>query len=258
MSGASKEIVAPQVPQRIVILGATSAIAEATARLWAARGARIVLAGRNESRLNEIAADLKTRGASETIDWPLDFVNADASAELAKMVERVGGLDILLLAYGSLGDHSELERNPAAVAKLIATNFSSAAAWCLAASAVLEKQRAGTLLVIGSVAGDRGRRSNYIYGATKGGLAHLVEGLAHKLAPLGARAVIIKPGFVDTPMTAAIADKGALWATPEAIATVIVRAGEKGGPAVYAPAFWRGVMLGIRGLPAPLFNKINI
>ncbi len=98
--------------------------------------------------------------------------------------------------------------------------------------------------MIGSVAGDRGRRSNYIYGATKGGLAHLVEGIAHKLAPLGARAVIIKPGFVDTPMTDAIANKGALWATPEAVAVVIVRAGEKGGPAIYAPGFWRGIMPG--------------
>lgn len=258
MSGASEDIVVPQAPQRIVILGATSAIAEATARLWAARGAKIILAGRNEARLNEIAADLKARGARETIDWPLDFVSADASAELAKMVARLGGLDILLLAYGALGDHSELERNPAAAAKLIATNFSSAAAWCLATSAVLERQRAGSLLVIGSVAGDRGRRSNYIYGATKGGLAHLVEGIAHKLAPLGARAVVIKPGFVDTPMTETVPNKGALWAAPEAIATVIARAGEKGGPAIYAPAFWRGIMLVVRGLPAPLFNKVNI
>jgi decaprenylphospho-beta-D-erythro-pentofuranosid-2-ulose 2-reductase len=258
MSGASEEIVVPQTPLRIVILGATSAIAEASARLWAARGAKIVLAGRNEARLNEIAADLKARGARETIDWPLDFVHADAGIELGKMVDRLGGLDILLLAYGALGDHAELERSPAAAAKLIATNFSSAAGWCLATSAVLERQRAGTLLVIGSVAGDRGRRSNYIYGATKGGLAHLVEGIAHKLAPLGARAVIVKPGFVDTPMTESITNKGALWAAPEAVASVIVRAGEKGGPAIYAPAFWRGIMLVIRGLPAPIFNRVNI
>ncbi|MGP8231694.1 MAG: SDR family NAD(P)-dependent oxidoreductase [Methylovirgula sp.] len=259
MSGEPTEIAAaPAAPLRIVILGATSAIAEATARLWAARGARILLAGRNEARLNEIASDLKTRHATEAIDWPLDCASADASAELSKMVDRLGGLDILLLAYGALGDQAELERDPAAAAKLIITNFSSAAAWCLAAASVLERQRAGTLLVIGSVAGDRGRRSNFIYGATKGGLAHLVEGIAHKLAPLGARAVIIKPGFVDTPMTAAVIDKGALWAKPEAIAATIVRAGEKGGPEVYAPGFWRGIMLVIRNVPSAIFNKINI
>jgi decaprenylphospho-beta-D-erythro-pentofuranosid-2-ulose 2-reductase len=258
MSGPSQEVAAPKAPQRIVILGATSAIAEAAARLWAANGARFILAGRNEARLNEIAADLKVRGASETIDWPLDFVTADATAELGKMVDRLGGLDILLLAYGLLGEQDDLERNPAAAAKLIATNFSSAAAWSLAATAVLEKQRGGTLLVIGSVAGDRGRRSNFIYGATKGGLAHLVEGIAHKLAPLGARAVIIKPGFVETPMTAGIASKRPLWATPESIAPVIVRAGEKGGPIVYAPAFWRGIMLVARNLPATVFDRINL
>lgn len=259
MSGAPTEIsAAPAVPKRIVILGATSAIAEATARLWAPGGARILLAGRNEARLNEIASDLKARGAAEAIDWPLDCANADARAELGKMVDRLGGLDILLLAYGVLGEQAELERDPAAAARLIATNFSSAAAWCLAAAAVLEKQGAGTLLVIGSVAGDRGRRSNFIYGATKGGLALLVEGIAHKLAPLGARAVIVKPGFVGTPMTAAIANKGPLWAKPEAIATSIVRAGEKGGPEIYAPGFWRGIMLVIRSLPVAIFNKINI
>ncbi len=141
---------------------------------------------------------------------------------------------------------------------MIATNFSSAAAWSLATAAVLEEQHAGALLVIGSVAGDRGRRSNFIYGATKGGLAHLVEWIAHKLAPLGARAVIIKPGFVDTPMTAAVANKNALWAKPEAIAAVIVRAGEKGGPEVYAPGYWRGIMAVVRTLPAAVFNRVNI
>ena len=114
------------------------------------------------------------------------------------------------------------------------------------------------MLVIGSVAGDRGRRSNFVYGATKGGLARLVEGIAHKLAPLGARAIVIKPGFVDTPMTANIKTKGRLWATPDRVAEVIARAGYRGGPVVYAPAFWRFIMLIIRGLPAPMFNKVNI
>ena len=114
------------------------------------------------------------------------------------------------------------------------------------------------LLVIGSVAGDRGRRSNFIYGACKGGLARLVEGIAHKLAPLGARAVIVKPGFVDTPMTASFEKKGLLWAKPEAVAEVIAKAAERGGPVVYAPAFWRWIMLVIRHLPTFVFAKLNI
>ena len=116
MSGTSEEIVAPQAPQRIVILGATSAIAEAAARLWATRGARIVLAGRNEARLNEIAADLKARGAGETFDWPLDFVSADASVELAKMVDHLGGLATLR----QQGEHRFTLRSSATV-RAIAT-----------------------------------------------------------------------------------------------------------------------------------------
>jgi len=114
------------------------------------------------------------------------------------------------------------------------------------------------LLVIGSVAGDRGRRSNFIYGATKGGLARVVEGIAHRLAPFGARAVLIKPGFADTPMTASITKKGLLWATPEQVAEAIEAAAERGGPVVYAPKFWLPIMLIIRHMPTFVFNKLNL
>jgi short-subunit dehydrogenase len=159
---------------RIVILGAASTIAEATARIWATRGARLVLVDRDLTRVEAIAADLVTRAAAQAISWPLDCTIDDAHAQLEKIIEKVGGLDILLLAYSLIGDQAELERDPDAVTQLIQTNFTSAVAWCLAT--ILEKQHAGTLLVIGSAAGDRGRRSNFIYGATKGGLARLVEG----------------------------------------------------------------------------------
>jgi short-subunit dehydrogenase len=244
--------------QKIVILGAASAIAEAAARIWASRGARLVLVGRDGERLAAIAADLVTRGAAQAVPLTLDCAHADARARLDEMVETLGGLDVLLLAYGALGDQAELERDPLAAANLIATNFTSAVGWCLAATAVLERQRKGALVVIGSVAGDRGRKSNFIYGATKGGLARLVEGIAHKLAPTGARAVIVKPGFVDTPMTAHIARKGLLWAKPAQVAAVVVAAADKGGPVVYAPGFWRPIMLIIRHLPTAVFNRLNI
>jgi decaprenylphospho-beta-D-erythro-pentofuranosid-2-ulose 2-reductase len=244
--------------QNIVILGAASAIAEAAARIWASRGARLVLVGRDGERLAAIAADLVTRGAAQAIPVMLDCASTNARARLDEMVETLGGLDVLLLAYGALGDQAELERDPDAAAELIATNFTSAAGWCLAVTAVLERQRKGALVVIGSVAGDRGRKSNFIYGATKGGLARLVEGIAHKLAPTGARAVIVKPGFVDTPMTAHIARKGLLWAKPAQVAAVVVAAADKGGPIVYAPRFWRLIMLIIRHLPTAVFNRLNI
>ncbi len=244
--------------KRVVILGAASAIAEATARIWAAQGARLVLVGRDEDRLQAIAAHLKTLGAAEARPFALDCARADAAAELAAIVQTLGGLDILLLAYGALGDQRKMETDPAAALELIQTNFTSAAAWCLAASAVLERQCSGVLLVIGSVAGDRGRQSNFIYGACKGGLARLVEGIAHKLAPLGARAVLIKPGFVDTPMTAAIDNKGLLWAKPEAVGAIIANAAEHGGPIVYAPPFWRFIMLVIRSIPTEIFHKTKL
>ena len=119
-------------------------------------------------------------------------------------------------------------------------NFTSAAGWCLAAANVLEKQGDHTLIVIGSVAGDRGRASNVSYGAAKGGLAVLVQGIAHRLAKSGASAVVVKPGFVDTPMTAHIARKGLLWAKPTAIGKKIVRIAERGSPRpiIYTPGFW--------------------
>ncbi len=247
-----------EAPKRILILGAASAIAESAAKLWAAEGARFALVARNGERLDAIAANLKTLGAAETHVFPLDCAHVEAKEQFGKIVETLGGLDIALLAYGTLGEQKALEADPKAVADLIATNFSSAVAWCLEIAALLERQRSGVLIVIGSVAGDRGRRSNFIYGACKGGLARLVEGIAHKLAPLGARAVVVKPGFVDTPMTADFEKKGLLWAKPEAVAAVIVKAAESGGPVVYAPFFWRFIMLVIRHLPVFVFNKLNI
>jgi decaprenylphospho-beta-D-erythro-pentofuranosid-2-ulose 2-reductase len=244
--------------KQIVILGATSAIAEATARIWAGQGARLMLVARDAARAETIAADLKMRGAADAGIVALDCAKADAEAELGKIISQIGRLDILLLAYGTLGDQRALETAPAAAAEMIRTNFDSAALWCLAVAAILERQRSGTLLVIGSVAGDRGRRSNYLYGATKGGLALLVEGIAHRLAPLGARAVVIKPGLVDTPMTAAFNKKGPLWAKPEAVARAIARSAEKGGPVVYAPAFWMAIMFAVRNLPWAIFRKTRL
>ena len=147
---------------------------------------------------------------------------------------------------------------PARPPSLLRTNFTSAAAWCQAAAAILERQRSGVLLVIGSVAGDRGRGSNYIYGASKAGLGALVEGVAHRLARSGARAVLIKPGFVDTPMTAGVARKGPLWASSETVARTIVASADRGGPIVYAPVFWRAIMFVVRNVPSAIFHRTRL
>jgi decaprenylphospho-beta-D-erythro-pentofuranosid-2-ulose 2-reductase len=245
-------------PKRVAVLGAASAIAEAAARLWAAEGARLALVGRNADRLEAIASDLRARGAAAVETLVADCASADADASLDKIAETLGGLDVVLLAYGVLGDQSELERDPAAAADLLNTNFVSAAGWCLAAANQFERQRSGALIVIGSVAGDRGRASNYVYGASKAGLGVLVQGLAHRLAKSGARAVLVKPGFVDTPMTAHIARKGPLWAQPKAVSQAIVKAADKGGPISYAPIYWRGIMTIVRGVPSTIFHRSNL
>jgi decaprenylphospho-beta-D-erythro-pentofuranosid-2-ulose 2-reductase len=225
--------------KRIIILGAAAAIAEATARILA-QGARLVIVARDRSRLDVLSSDLKIRGASEVVTIALDCSKAIVAPELKAMLELLGGLDITLLAYGELSDQKRLEGDRDAFRELVEINFTSAVAWGLSTSAVLEQQRSGVLLVIGSLAGDRGRRSNVIYGACKGGLARLVGGIAHKLAPIAVRAVIVKPGFIDTPMTAAFEKKGLLWAKPDAVARVIIKAAERGDPVVYAPLFGAG------------------
>jgi len=244
---------------RIVILGALSAIAEATARRFAASGAALVLVARDEARLKELAADLMVRGATCAHIALCDLAaEPDPEGRMRTWSDLLGGVSVALIAYGVLGDQAASEKDLALTQQQIAVNFTSAALWAQAAANLLERQRGGTLLVIGSVAGDRGRASNYVYGAAKAGLATLTQGIAHRLTRSGARAVTIKPGFVDTPMTAGLAKGGPLWATPAQVADVIVRAAEKGGPVAYAPWFWRYILLIIRAVPAFLFHKTKL
>ena len=245
---------------KIVILGATSAIAEATARLYAGEGAELLLVARQPDRLASIAADLRLRGAKRVETAVRDLAEEGETAEtFAGFVAALGGVDHVLLAYGVLGDQKTAERDPGEALASLRVNFTSAAAWALAAAAALERQGHGSLVVLGSAAGDRGRRVNFVYGAAKAGLATLVEGVAHRFANIGPRAVIVKPGPVITPMTEGFANrKGFMWATPETVAAVVRRAADRGGPVVYAPWFWRWIMLVIRFLPAPIFNRLNI
>ena len=245
--------------ERVVALGALSAMGEATLRLYAEEGARIVLAGRDADRLQVLSRDLEARGAKSAVAWPVDLATcADTKAELARMAASIGGLDAVLLFYGTLGDNAKAEKDMAEARSILATNFTSAAEWSLASADLIEAQGHGSLVVVGSVAGDRGRQSNYIYGAAKGGLGLLVQGLAHRLARAGGRAVVIKPGFVDTPMTAGIQKGGPLWAKPDAVARLIKKAAGRGAPVVYAPGFWRWIMLAIRAVPAPVFHKTKL
>lgn len=247
--------------ENVIILGALSAIGEKTARIHAESGARLILAGRNEDRLNALAADLRTRGARDCRAVALDLAEApDKASAFADMVGQLDGkIDAVYLFYGALGDQKRAEQDAAYADALLRTNFLSAVEWCGAAANALEKADHGTLVVVSSVAGDRGRQSNYVYGAGKAGLTTLVQGIAHRLARGNARAVVAKLGFVDTPMTAHINNKGLLWASPQDVATKLVGVARKSScPVVYIPWFWSLIMLIVRNTPVPLFHRTRL
>lgn len=245
---------------RVVILGALSAIATATARIYAAEGAALMLVARNADRLNALAADLKARGAAhvETAALDLEASSGNARALMAEWKSKLGGLDHVHVVYGYLGSQDKASADPSELARITASNYSTAVQWCEAAANILRAQKHGSIVAVSSVAGDRGRQSNYAYGAAKGGLALYMQGLSHSLAPLGARAVAVKPGFVDTPMTDGMKKGGALWASPDKVARIIRRAADTGGPIQYAPGLWRMIMMVIRSAPSFVFHKTKL
>jgi short-subunit dehydrogenase len=248
-------------PSGVLILGATSAIAEAVGRRLAGQGIRLGLIARDRMKLDAVAADLKVRGAAAVGVRVLDLAEAPSSAALEGLAAEIGGADAVLIAYGWLGDQAEAEQDLDAAARILQVNFTSAALWALAAHQWLQRTagRAGLIAAIGSVGGDRGRKSNFVYGAGKGGLAVLMQGLAHRSALTdGPRAVVFKLGFVDSPMTAAFPKGGPLWASPDQAAKVIVDGLAKPKAIIYGPWFWRWIILIIRLLPEAIFNKADI
>lgn len=245
--------------KRVVIFGATSAIAQAVARRYAVDGARFFLVARNAGRLDAVAADLRTRGASTVEVWAGDLADCPGHAALVDLAGRaLQGVDCALLAYGTLPDQKTCEEDAAEALRHIGTNYSSAVSLLTQLATLMCAQAYGTIGVIGSVAGDRGRQSNYLYGSAKAGLAVFVQGLRHRLWSRGVRVVLIKPGFVDTPMTAAFPKHGPLWASPDRVAGDIVRALGSGQATLYTPWFWRGIMLVIRLIPDFIFRRIRL
>ncbi len=243
---------------RALIIGATSAIAEATARGLARRGAALYLVGRNAQRVAAIAADLRTRGASQVEQEAMD-VNDFAAHEamLDRAMRAAGGLDIVLIAHGTLSDQQACEESVQLTMHELSTNALSVVALCTRIAPRLSAQGGGTLAVISSVAADRGRRSNYVYGSAKALVSAYLSGLRQRLSPAGVQVLTIKPGFVDTPMTAAFA-KGPLWASPQRIAAGILSAIDKRRDVVYLPGFWRPVMWIIRMIPERIFKRVAL
>ena len=244
--------------KRVLIIGASSAIAEAAARLWAVQGASLFLVARKAERLQAIAADLSVRGAAKVGTQVMDATDVAAHAAMldAALVE-LGGIDIALIAHGTLPDQKACEASVELTLKEIDNNGLSVIALATRLANLLETQGSGCIAVISSVAGDRGRQSNYVYGAAKGMVTRFLQGLRNRLAKKGVQVLTIKPGFVDTPMTAAF-KKGALWAQPDDVARGILAAIEKGKNEVYLPGFWWLIMAIIRHIPEPIFKKLSL
>jgi short-subunit dehydrogenase len=244
--------------ERVAVLGATSAMAQETIRLLAARGAELFLVARDPSRLEAVAADARVRGARKVEAVVADLNDSGRHAELVGgAAAALGRIDAVLVAHGVLADSAACERDAALTENVLVTNFVGTALLCQAAALKLAEQGAGALVAISSVAGDRGRQSNYAYGAAKGGLSTFLEGLRHRVWRRGVQVVDVRPGFVDTPMTAHV-PKTALFAPPSTVARAIVRAVERRREVVYVPGFWRAIMLVIRSIPRAIFKRLPL
>lgn len=243
---------------RALIVGATSAIAEAVARRLAARGQALSLAGRDAQRLEAIAADLRVRGAPRVDTFVVDMARVQ---DLDRFVDEAwrdaGPFDTVLVAHGTLPDQRACEASAELMRAELTVNLVSTLSLLTLLAQRLQPLGRGCIGVITSVAGDRGRQSNYVYGAAKGGVSIFLQGLRHRLVAAGVRVVDIKPGFVDTPMTAAF-PKGPLWATPERVAADIERALQRGTPVLYTPWFWRLIMVVVRSLPTAIFHRTKL
>lgn len=245
--------------KNILIVGATSAIAGACARRWAAQGHRLFLTGRQAGRLDAVARDLLVHGAAQVETCVLDV---NDHAQHRRMLDAcraaLGPIDVALIAHGTLSDQALCERDVEAAVREFTTNAVSTIALLTLIADQFERQKRGTIAVLSSVAGDRGRPSNYVYGAAKAAVTTFCEGLRARLFRSGVGVLTIKPGFVDTPMTAGLALPGPLVASPARVAADIDRAIARGKDSLYTPWFWGGIMLVIRLVPRFVFKRVTL
>ena len=244
--------------KRVLILGATSAIAEQVARRYAERGDQLMLVARDKDKLQRLVDDLKVRGADKLATRVQDLADTEQHLELLDDAQnQLGGLDIVLIAYGTLSDQKAGEADFAVTLQELQVNCLSVLSLLTRLANLFEAQQQGTIAVIASVAGDRGRQSNYIYGTAKGALSIFLQGLRSRMHKAGVQVLTIKPGFVDTPMTREFR-KGSLWVQPGVIANGIVQAIDKKRDVVYLPFFWRYIMLVIKLIPEVIFKRISL
>ena len=245
--------------QNILIVGATSGIAEALARLYAAEGDSLFLVGRNIEKLQIMASDLLARGALGVQTFVMD---ANKSELVHAMTDNawttLGSIDVALIAHGTLPNQQRAETDISYAIEEFRTNAESVVACLTDLATRFEAQGSGVIAVIGSVAGDRGRASNYLYGAAKAALDTFASGLRARLFKSGVHVLIIKPGFVATSMTADLNLPAVLTVTPERVALDIKRAITKRKNVLYTPWFWNLIMLIIRWLPMAVFQRLKL
>lgn len=245
-------------PRRILVLGATSGIAEACIRLWAERGDSLFLIARNEQKLAAVAADARVRGAAYVGSAVADLDDTAGHAELlAHAINGLGGMDVAFVALGVLGDQARAEKEFAHAAQVIHTNFTAAASLLTWLGNYTAQRHTGTLAVLSSVAGERGRKSNYVYGSSKAALTAFTDGLRNRIDREGVRVMTIKPGPVKTAMTEHMAGN-AKFADVEAVAASLVQSIDKGTDIVYVPGIWAIIMAVIRLIPERIFKKLNL
>jgi short-subunit dehydrogenase len=245
-------------PVKLLVLGATSAIAMATMRLYARRGASFYLVARNEEKLSLVAADVQVRGAAAVHTGVMDLDRTEYhTALLQDAHEKLQGIDVALIAHGVLGDQAAAEQDYRVAEQVIRTNLLSSVSLVTWLANYFVAQKRGTIAVISSVAGDRGRKTNYVYGTTKAALSTFLQGVRNRVDRVGVNVITIKPGFVATPMTAHLPG-GTLFATPQAIATGIAAAIDRRKDVVYLPGYWWWIMSAVRLLPERVFKRLNV
>lgn len=249
ISGASR---------KILVLGATSGIAEATCRIWASQGASLFLVARKADKLAAVAADLRARGAAFVDTAVSDLDNTEQHpALLAHAVNSLAGLDVAYLAHGVLGDQQQAEQDFNTAAHILHTNFLAPVSLVTWLANFFVQRRSGVIAVLSSVAGDRGRKSNYVYGSSKAGLSAFLAGLRNRIDREGVTVLTIKPGPTKTAMTAGM--KGSeKFADVNAVAKSIVAAIDKKADNLYVPFQWQPIMFVIRNIPERIFKKLNL
>ncbi|MBP7125934.1 SDR family oxidoreductase [Myxococcota bacterium] len=244
---------------RILVFGCTSAIAIEAARIWASRKERLFLVARDPRKLEALAGDLRTRGAAQVETLVMDALDFDRHPSLLETAEQAlgGPVNQVLLAHGVLSDEARGREDFAVAERDLRVNFLSVVSILTPIANAFEARKHGVIAVIGSVAGDRGRQSNYLYGTSKAAVATFLQGLRNRLWRSGVAVVTIKPGFVDTPMTAHLR-KSPLFASPQKVGKGIVRAMDRRKDVVYLPPFWKPILLGVIHVPEGLFKKMHL